>query len=409
MNRMPLIGSTIDHRYQLYRELAVGGMATIYEAKHLYTERRFAIKILHKNNATNRARLLREASALQGERHHSLIDVTDAGESPEVGPYLVMELLKGRSLEAMLAARQTLYGDEVVQIGLELCDALAFVHQRGMIHRDIKPGNIFLIDEKPYKIKLIDFGIVSTPFGEKLTKESAAPGTPEYMSPEHIRQESIDRRSDIYSLGVTLFECLTGSVPVSGTYNSIFVHFSKPCSITKVRDIRSDTPLELATVIERAIAPVLDDRFQDMREFSNALREITNLPSRREAHTTPQRRVFRRAPYGTPVRLIRSNGNRIDGRSEDISEGGMLLLVECPLNVGETIHVRFASPVVGSIVTVSSIVRWVRTSRGGKTVLGCSFNEISGDLRRDISRYVEWMSDPNSAPTDTNNLLVSST
>jgi serine/threonine protein kinase len=371
-------------------------MATVYEARHVYTGQRVAIKLLHQQDATSKARLLREAAAFQGARHRCLVDVIDAGEAPDTGPYLVMELLEGRSLETLLATRKTLGFDEVLRIGTELCDALAFVHARGMLHRDIKPGNVFLVGDgvEAPQVKLIDFGIVAVPTGDKLTKESQVPGTPEYMAPEHIRQEPLDRRSDVYALGATLFECLTGAVPIAGTYTEVLMQLAQPGEAPLVSTLRPEVPPALGAAVERAIARDPSERFGDMAAFANALRAVAGLPSKREAPTVAQRRVFPRAAYGTPVRLVRSDGATIDGRSEDISEGGLLLLTERSAVAGELVQVRFASPVAGAIVTVPALVRWVRPARAGKAVLGCSFTELTDELREEIGRYVQWMGDP---------------
>jgi serine/threonine protein kinase len=398
VNQTPSIGTTIDHRYQLRRELAVGGMATVYEARHVYTGQRVAIKLLHNGDPTSKARLLREAAVFQGARHRALVDVLDAGEAPDTGPYLVMELLEGRSLETLLATRHTLGFDEVVRIGASLCDALAFVHARGMLHRDVKPGNVFLVGDEPPQIKLIDFGIVAVPSGDKLTRESQAPGTPEYMAPEHVRQEPLDGRSDVYSLGATLFECLTGTLPMTGTYTEILVQLAQPGEGPRVNTLRPEVPPALAAAVERAIARDATNRFPDMTTFAMALRQITDLPSKRETPTIAQRRVFARAAYGTPVRLVRSDGSTLDGRSEDVSEGGLLLLAERSVIAGELVQVRFASPVAGTIVTMPALVRWVRPGRGGKAVLGCSFTDLNDALRQEIGRYVQWMGDPAAPP-----------
>lgn len=395
------IGDTIDHRYQLRRELAVGGMATVFEAKHVYTGRRVAIKLLHRRDALSKARLLREAVVLQGARHPHLVDVLDAGEAPEVGPYLVMELLEGRSLESLLATRKTLDFDAVVRLGVELCDALGFVHARGLIHRDIKPGNVFLVGEGPESAhaKLLDFGIVAVPSGDKLTRESQVPGTPEYMAPEQVRDEPLDRRSDVYSLGVTLFECLTGTVPVSGTYTEVLLHLTQPGQAPSLTEACPGIPPTLAAAIERALARSAADRFADMSSFAQALGAVDPPPARRDAPTvSSQRRAYPRAAYGTPVRLVRTGAEPVDGRSEDISEGGLLLLVERPITAGEVVQVRFASPVAGTIVTLPALVRWVRPSRVGKAAVGCSFTEVAPPLRREIAYYVQWMSDPAAPP-----------
>ena len=168
------IGSTIDRRYLLKREIARGGAGAVFEAEHVYTKRSVALKLLvpeHRSAAEPRARLLREALALSQARHPGVVAALDAGETEDGTPYLVLELLEGRSLEGILAVRRRFAAAEVAWVGASLCEALASAHRRGIIHRDIKPSNVFVArDEQGQEVvKLFDFGVASMPTENTLT------------------------------------------------------------------------------------------------------------------------------------------------------------------------------------------------------------------------------------------------
>ena len=403
-----VVGDTVDRRYVLRRELGQGGMGTVFEAAHLFTGRRVAIKVVRPKDASLRERLLREASVLGQARHPSIVEVLDAGDDVDGFPFMAMELLEGRSLEGLLAARRTLPVADVLDIAADLCGALAFAHERRFLHRDIKPGNIFLVHDasasmrRATRTKLIDFGIVAVPdgpgAGSKLTGASEVPGTPEYMAPENLRGESLDARADLYALAVTMFECLSGEVPFPGSYGEVLTKIIKSGTPPSLRAARPDVPVALAEAIERAMAHDPGARFPDLLAFAAALRGIRGTEEPQPAPApVEQRRTYARAPYGTPVRLVRNGHDPVDGRSEDISEGGLFVLADRTVTVGEHAEVRFALPTTGTIARVAGLARWVRPARGGKAAVGFEFAELEDDIRQAIAEYVRWMS-PDSKP-----------
>src|SRR5450432_4117554 len=219
------VGSVVDRRYRLKREIARGGAGAVFEAEHLYTSRSVAIKLLiaeQVETSESRTRLLLEARALTVARHPGIVLGLDAGETEDGTPYLVMELLEGRTLEGILAVRRRVGVADAVYLGMQLCDALATAHEHGILHRDIKPSNIFIsrTDAGREVAKIFDFGIARLQHhDQKITQQVAVLGTPEYMAPEQLlAKDDVDARCDIYALGISLYEALVGSVPFEGNF-----------------------------------------------------------------------------------------------------------------------------------------------------------------------------------------------
>ena len=277
-----LVGETVDTRYELRRLIAHGGMGMVFEAAHKFTRRVVALKLLPdtlRPQKEARGRLLREAHALTAVRHPGFVEVLDAGVCATHGPYLVLEMLEGRTLDGILAARRRLSIHETVQIGRQLCDALAHAHARGIIHRDLKPSNVFLSRNEigDEIVKVIDLGVAAVAqeqladMDRKLTAAHEVLGTPEYMAPEQLWGRPIDARTDVYSIGMTLYECLSGEVPYTGHYPDVLVQVSNAATPPNVRERRADIPLALAVVIENALEKEAGARFQSASELGRAL------------------------------------------------------------------------------------------------------------------------------------------
>src|SRR6478609_9656683 len=252
------VGSVVDRRYRLKREIARGGAGAVFEAEHLYTSRPVAIKLLLAEQAQaseSRQRLLLEAKALSVARHPGIVLGLDAGETEDGTPYLVMELLEGRTLEGILAVRRRIGVADAVYIGMQLCDALATAHEHGILHRDVKPSNVFISRSESGRevTKIFDFGIARLPEqNRKITLQGAVLGTPEYMAPEQLlAQDDIDARCDIYALGVSLYEALAGTVPFEGSFGEVLLKAStQPVPSLSARC--PQIPPHLAAAIEKA-------------------------------------------------------------------------------------------------------------------------------------------------------------
>lgn len=423
----------VDRRYRLKREIARGGAGAVFEAEHLYTNRPVAIKLCVGEYAQvpeSRRRLLLEAQALSAARHPGIVHGLDAGETEDGTPYLVMELLEGRTLEGILAVRRRIGVADAVYVGLQLCDALAAAHERGVIHRDLKPSNIFISRSESGRelTKLIDFGIAKMPEQNlKLTRQGAVLGTPEYMAPEQLlAREDVDARCDIYALGVSLYEALAGTVPFEGTFGEVLLKASTQ-PLPPLSGRCPDIPPQLAVAIEKALARDPAQRHATVREFAEALSHVptgdavpTSLlglraalppplamasqrsaavgllpaaeaaspPSLREPGAT--RRRFARAPYVTLVRISCANGTWLEGRSEDISVGGLLVLAPQAFGQEERVSVRFALPITGKLIAVHAVARWVKKARGTGAI-GLEFAALAPDQLAVIEHYVTAM------------------
>src|ERR1044072_3190084 len=224
----PLLGHTLDEKYLLEEQLGIGGMGTVYRARHLLIDRPVAVKVLNQRfveDEAARTRFRREARAAGRLQHANSVTVTDFGESHDGYVYLVMELLEGRTLRDVLAKEAPLDVARSVSLMLQIAGAVAAAHEAGIIHRDLKPANIFIVQraDVPAVVKGLDFGI-EKPAAESfddddpmtLTQVGAMIGTPRYMSPEQCDGLDLTPAADVYSLGCILYEMLTGTVRFSG-------------------------------------------------------------------------------------------------------------------------------------------------------------------------------------------------
>lgn len=401
-------GAVVDRRYELKREIARGGMGIVHEAQHVALRTSVALKTLTSAALEwpmVHARLMREARALSMVRHPGIASVLDAGSCPHHGSYLALEMIEGRSLESFIVARQRLDVESVVQIAIQLGGSLSFVHDRGIVHRDVKPQNVLVgrdASQPGDVLKLIDFGIASVPgdhdvVDRKLTSSGEILGTVEYMAPEQLLDGAPPSpATDIYALGVTLYECLVGDVPYPGTASAVMTTLLTGKPPRPIREKRPDVPVALEAAVMRALAREPGHRFgradalarvvmASVPRAPSALR-LLDLPSEPDPAT---RRQFARAPFVTPVRILAGAGPA-DGRTEDISEGGLLVVTSAPVKEGERVHVRLPLPSSGRVVTCEATARWARTRRGQKAV-GLAFVALPEDAAADIRAYVGLM------------------
>ncbi|MFK7987428.1 MAG: serine/threonine protein kinase [Sandaracinaceae bacterium] len=215
----PFVGQTLDGRYTVVRILGQGGMGLVYEAKHAMLGKRLAIKVLKEEvsrDAQVMERFKREAQSASAIGSQHICDVSDFGVMPDGATYFVMEFLDGPPLTEAIA-NGPLMIEQTVDVARQLCDALGAAHERGIVHRDLKPDNVHLVKRgnRDDFVKVLDFGIakVGNAADKKLTQAGQVFGTPHYMSPEQCSGSEVDHRTDIYALGVILYEMVTGQVP----------------------------------------------------------------------------------------------------------------------------------------------------------------------------------------------------
>jgi len=431
-----LVGEAVDTRYELRRLIAYGGMGLVFEAHHKFTRRTVALKLLSdrlRGVKEARGRLLREAHALAAVRHPGFVEVLDAGVCVQHGPYVVLEMLEGRTLDGILAARRRLPVADTVQIGRQVCETLAHAHARGVVHRDLKPSNVFVCRDEigQETTKLIDLGVAAVgqeqlaQLDRKLTAAHEVIGTPEYMAPEQLWGREVDPRTDVYAVGMSLYECLTGEVPYTGSYPEVLVQVSNAARPADVRERCPDVPPALAVVIEHALEKDPSARFASAAELGRALLAASGLQAGRSALLSTERdavdddeeseraiklvkrkapragerpsapgpppppaRRHARAPYVTPVLLTTPAGIALTARSEEISEEGMLVVVPTALPLDALLQLRFASPGTGEMVTVGASVRWTREARGGRNAIGVEFVDVPQPLRQAVGHYV---------------------
>jgi serine/threonine-protein kinase len=211
------IGEVLDRRYRIDELIGEGGMAHVYRVTHTMIGKSLAAKVVRqelRNDEEVVRRFLREAQIVSSIKHPNVVDISDYGETPEGGAFCVMELLRGRTLAGAIDDGGAFAPEEALGVALQICHGLHHSHETGVVHRDLKPQNIFICDPKNGKepvVKLIDFGVARA--GNRITVAGAVLGTPEYMSPEQVRGGHIDAGADLYALGIIIFELLTAAVP----------------------------------------------------------------------------------------------------------------------------------------------------------------------------------------------------
>jgi len=266
-----VVGEVIAGRYELHEVVGVGGMSSVYRAHDRLLERTVALKILHDQYSADEEyveRFRREARAAARLSHPGIVTVIDRGEQ-DGRQFIVFEHVEGETLKDFIVRTGPLPIKDVIELGLQIARALAFAHSHDLIHRDVKPQNVLLNGQG--RAKVTDFGIVRALDVEEATTTGTVVGTSHYIAPEQARGEAVDAYSDVYSLGAVLYELLTGEVPFPGD-NFVTValrHVHDP--VPNVLEQRPDTPLRLASAVERALQKTPAGRFPDMRAFISEL------------------------------------------------------------------------------------------------------------------------------------------
>lgn len=272
------------NRYKIIDKLGSGGMAEVYRAEDTILNRIVAIKVLHSQFATQRdfvERLRREAQSAANLNHPNIVSIHDWG-SEENNYFIVMEYIEGKTLKEIIEAEAPLTPERAINIAIKACSALEFAHKREIIHRDVKPQNIVITPEG--EIKVTDFGIARAGAATPMTQTGSIMGTAQYISPEQAQGRIVQRTSDIYSLGVVLYEMLTGRPPFSGE-NPVSIAFKQVHEQPiPPRKINPDIPESLERVILRALAKNPADRYQSALQMQADLNlcsrggEVSPLP-----------------------------------------------------------------------------------------------------------------------------------
>jgi len=273
-----LIGKTVG-QYQIVELAGQGGMATVYKAYQPSLNRFVALKVLPEYLAHDDEfvkRFKQEATAAAALRHPNIIVIYDIGEAGNVH-YIATEFLEGQTADAALKQSGALPLPRVVKIVNQLASALEAAHQQGLIHRDVKPSNVF-INAKDHAT-LMDFGIVKAASSTRLTRTGLLIGTPEYMSPEQAEGQALDGRSDLYSLGVVVYQMLTGQTPFNAPTPNAILYATVNHPPTPLSRLNPTVPSLVEAVVLRSLAKKPADRFQSVAEFADALEQAANQAS----------------------------------------------------------------------------------------------------------------------------------
>jgi len=266
MRQSSWIGRTIGGRYQITELLGQGGMSAVYKASDPNLRRVVAIKLIHSHLSSEPQfvhRFKDEAAAVASLRHPNIVQVYDFNNDDDVY-FIVFEFVPGESLQQyqtrVVNAGRVIPLAQTIEQGSNVADALAYAHGKGIIHRDIKPANVMLNAQN--QAVLMDFGLVKLTGSTSHTAEGAVMGTALYMSPEQIRGERVDMRTDIYSLGVMLYEMAAGRPPfeADSALSLMMMHVNEP--VPSLLKIRSDVPASFAQVIEKALVKDREKRYQ---------------------------------------------------------------------------------------------------------------------------------------------------
>ncbi|MDX8398651.1 MAG: serine/threonine-protein kinase [Gallionellaceae bacterium] len=284
-------------RYEINSELGQGAMGVVYKATDPLIDRIVAIKTINLGLALEEkeeyeGRFYQEAKAAGRLSHPNIVTIYDVGKSGDVA-YIAMEFLQGREIREILDDGQALSVAQVLDISTQIALGLAYAHEHGIVHRDVKPSNIMMIRDG--HIKITDFGIARMESASVRTQTGMVLGSPKYMSPEQVMGKLIDQRSDIFSLGVMLYEMLTGKAPFVGDNINSIMYQTLNGVPPLPSSVNADVPEMLNFIVAKALAKNLDDRYQNARDLANDLRDCReNLPRASDfsANLKPAATVF---------------------------------------------------------------------------------------------------------------------
>ena len=357
----PLVGTVVDSRYEVERVLGEGGMGTVYRVRHRALGRQFALKALKQVFARDSelsARFIQEAKAAASVSHPNVVQITDFGTLPSGQPYFMMELLEGESLSRIIKRGGPLPAARAVRILRQVAEALSAAHAAGVVHRDLKPDNIQVGDAQGSGneiVKVLDFGLAKVAGASKLTRAGMVFGTPHYMSPEQASGDPVDHRSDIYALGVVMYEVFTGRVPFEAdSYMGVLTKHmymapTPPSEI--VHDTRELGALEDITL--RCLQKKPDARYPTMADLLVDLERIVNFTETGDVSVRPSQ-------VGAAPRPRNVLADQLEPPSAEEMRAA-LMRAGVPTRGGRSPGIVFA--VVGAFALLAAVgFAWIRLS-----------------------------------------------
>jgi serine/threonine protein kinase len=293
----------LDGKYALLREIGAGASGKVYEAEHLVVGKFVAIKVMNREQFADpeqRDQFVSEARAAARIAHANVVDIHDLGLTPEGVPYLVMELLRGETLEDIVDSRGALPAQYACELMLQVLAALSAAHAQGFLHCDLKPANVMITHPRPDRphVKVLDFGIARRMHEADGSSAKGSGGTPMYMSPEQARGETVDARSDIYSASAMMYAMLAGRDPFEGKTAGAVLQKVVAGDFAPLSQVNPQVPRLLATIVERGLALEPRRRIESAEEYAELLHPFIG----NAAHALslgPQRRMF-----SDPIPLI---------------------------------------------------------------------------------------------------------
>ena len=340
----PLLGQTLDDKYRLEAKLGVGGMGTVYRARHLLIDRAVAVKVLNPRYGEDEAareRFRREARAAGRLQHANAVTVTDFGETPGGFVYIVMELLEGRTLREIIGKEAPVESARSVSIMLQASAAVGAAHDAGIIHRDLKPANIFVVQrsDAPVIVKVLDFGIAKLAVesseeddSKSLTQIGAMIGTPRYMSPEQCSGLPLTPAADVYSLGVILYEMLTGAAPFTGSSPLAIAMKHAADPPRGPREIVAAIPVSIEQVVLHALEKDPSNRPPNANAFRQELLETAEKLGFEHAAITsgPDLKMLREVATQSPSGRLVVDISRLRERGVFTSSNDELTVTKSP-------------------------------------------------------------------------------
>ncbi len=297
-------------RYEMLSELGQGAMGVVYKARDPLIDRVVAIKTINLGLALDEkeeyeGRFYQEARAAGRLNHPNIVTIYDVGKSGNIA-FIAMEFLQGSELRDLLREERSMPVSQIIEIVAQVAEGLSYAHQHGIVHRDIKPSNIMLVRDG--RIKITDFGIARMPSSAVHTQTGMVLGSPKYMSPEQVLGKEIDRRSDIFSLGVMLYEMLTGTSPFVGENVNAIMYQTLNLVPPAPGTLNPDVPDMLNFIVAKALAKGVEDRYQNALDLAKDLRACRDTLPSQERKAQP-----------VPAEKTRLNGLAISDQAEEVA------------------------------------------------------------------------------------------